>query len=173
MARAMKDSGIEWLGEIPAYWTVAKVKYFFDIQLGKMLQPEPDSTDDTLEYYLCAANLGGNNLKTDSLKQMWLSPTDKTKFDVRKGDLLVVEGGEVASCDIVTEDVQNLSFLRRLKVCFQDVRELQSNNSASGAAQSCSKSPSDVIAATFGIFSTTNVADTVNLLAFHLRKRPC
>ena len=108
MARAMKDSGIDWLGDIPADWSVAKAKYFFDIQLGKMLQPEPDSADDTLEYYLCAANLGGNNLKTDSLKQMWLSPIDKAKFDVRKGDLLVVEGGDVASCDIVTEDVQNL-----------------------------------------------------------------
>ena len=26
----MKDSGIEWLGEIPAHWKVKKVKYVFD-----------------------------------------------------------------------------------------------------------------------------------------------
>ena len=28
--REMKDSGIEWIGEIPAQWQVSKIKYFFD-----------------------------------------------------------------------------------------------------------------------------------------------
>lgn len=35
MARQMKDSGIEWIGEIPAYWQVSKVKYFVDCLDGK------------------------------------------------------------------------------------------------------------------------------------------
>lgn len=30
MPREMKDSGIEWIGEIPYSWKVSKVKYFFD-----------------------------------------------------------------------------------------------------------------------------------------------
>ena len=108
MARKMKDSGIEWIGEIPEGWNVGKVSYFFDIQLGKMLQPIAHKEDDTLEYYLCAANLGGNCLKTDNLKQMWFSKSEKSKYEVRKGDLLVVEGGDVASCDIVKEDANGL-----------------------------------------------------------------
>ena len=108
MARAMKNSGIEWIGEIPAAWNMAKVSRFFDIQLGKMLQPEASEATDTLEYYLCAANLGGNKLKIDVLKQMWFSESDKAKFNVCKGDLLVVEGGDVASCDVITEDVSDL-----------------------------------------------------------------
>lgn len=108
MAREMKECGVAWLGEIPARWGMGKVSYFFDIQLGKMLQPAPASEDDTLENYLCAANLGGNKLKTDVLKQMWFSETEKTRFGVQKGDLLVVEGGDVASCDIITDDVQDL-----------------------------------------------------------------
>ena len=108
MSQPMKDSGVEWIGDIPADWKVGRVSYFFDIQLGKMLQPEANNANDTLENYLCAVNLGGNKLKLDTLRQMWFSPSDKKKFDVRKGDLLVVEGGDVASCDIVNEDIQDV-----------------------------------------------------------------
>lgn len=108
MARAMKDSGIAWIGEIPEEWEIAKVSLLFDIQLGKMLQPEQYADNDTFENYLCAANVGKNKLKLDSLKQMWFSEDDKHKFSVRKGDLLVVEGGDVASCDIITEEVNDL-----------------------------------------------------------------
>lgn len=108
MARIMKNSGIAWLGDIPDTWGIGKISFFFDIQLGKMLQPDPNGEEDTFEDYLCAANLGGNKLKIDVLKQMWFSPSDKAKFGVLKGDLLVVEGGDVASCDVVTEDVHNL-----------------------------------------------------------------
>ena len=34
MARAMKDSGIEWIGEIPAGWEVRKLKHYYEIQTG-------------------------------------------------------------------------------------------------------------------------------------------
>ncbi len=32
--REMKDSGIEWIGEIPSEWTVCKVKRFYKLQTG-------------------------------------------------------------------------------------------------------------------------------------------
>jgi type I restriction enzyme S subunit len=32
-----KDSGVEWLGEIPAHWVVAPVYARYDVALGKML----------------------------------------------------------------------------------------------------------------------------------------
>ena len=34
MAQKMKDSGIEWIGEIPEGWEIAKAKYFIDISHG-------------------------------------------------------------------------------------------------------------------------------------------
>lgn len=108
MARAMKDSGIKWIGEIPEGWEVSKVSTFFDIQLGKMLQPSQENESDTYESYLCAANLGNNKLKMEPLKQMWFSKEDKEKFGVHCGDLLVVEGGDVASSDIIAEPVHDL-----------------------------------------------------------------
>lgn len=106
----MKDSGIGWIGEIPNNVNVSSVKNFYEITLGKMLQPKQENENDTLEYYFCAANLGNNCLKTDDLKQMWFSVKEKEKYSLKKGDLLVVEGGDVASSSIIGTDVSNIYF---------------------------------------------------------------
>lgn len=114
MARKMKDSGIEWIGEIPEGWEISKVSYFYEVQLGKMLQPQKKSETDTEEKYLCAANVGKNSLSLDTLKTMWFSQTEKHQFDLKEGDLLVVEGGDVASCAIIETPVRNLFFQNAL-----------------------------------------------------------
>lgn len=106
--RELKDSGIEWIGKIPAHWALSKVGMFYNIVLGKMLQSEQSSDSDTYEKYLCAMNLGNNALKYDVLKKMWFSEKERQQYKVQKGDLIVVEGGDVASCDIVKEDVSDL-----------------------------------------------------------------
>lgn len=106
--REMKDSGIEWIGKIPAHWALSKVGMFYNIVLGKMLQSEQSSDSDTYEKYLCAMNIGNNALKYDVLKKMWFSEKERQQYKVQKGDLIVVEGGDVASCDIVKEDVSDL-----------------------------------------------------------------
>ncbi len=107
-------SGIDWIGEIPEGWHVGKVSHFYNIQLGKMLQPNSSTSADTYEYYYCAANVGQNSLKYDPLKQMWFSPKEKEQYVVKVGDLLVVEGGDVASCDIVKKDLGNVYFQNAL-----------------------------------------------------------
>ncbi|WP_445324161.1 restriction endonuclease subunit S [Pseudomonas sp. CBC3] len=33
----MKDSGVEWLGEVPAHWTVAPIKFFFEFLDGQRI----------------------------------------------------------------------------------------------------------------------------------------
>lgn len=112
--RKMKDSGIEWIGEIPGGWEISKVSYFYEVQLGKMLQPQKKSETDTEEKYLCAANVGKNSLSLDTLKTMWFSQTEKHQFDLKEGDLLVVEGGDVASCAIIETPIRNLFFQNAL-----------------------------------------------------------
>ena len=41
----MKDSGVEWIGEIPEHWEVSKFKYFFEFGMGQTILKE-DLTDD-------------------------------------------------------------------------------------------------------------------------------
>lgn len=109
-----KDSGIDWIGEIPEGWNIGKVSRYFSVRLGKMLQPNPKIDSDSYEYYMCAANVGQNTIKYEPLRQMWFSETEKKMYEVKRGDLLVVEGGDVASSDIVKDDVANLYFQNAL-----------------------------------------------------------
>ena len=38
MAREMKDSGIEWIGEIPADWIVVRIKYIRNNEVDSFLE---------------------------------------------------------------------------------------------------------------------------------------
>ena len=38
--REMKDSGIEWIGEIPKEWKKAKIKYFVKVNSGEIISKE-------------------------------------------------------------------------------------------------------------------------------------
>lgn len=99
MTEEMKPSGIAWIGDIPQEWDMSRVKYHYEISLGKMLQPLPLALTDTLEYYMCSANITWQGISLNPLKQMWFSTSDRAQYRLENGDLLVTEGGDVAvSC---------------------------------------------------------------------------
>ena len=99
----MKDSGVEWIGEIPDECKVTRAGHIFNIILGKMLSPTPKQDDDTFEKYLCAANVHFTGISYEPLKQMWFSKTEKKLYAVHLGDLLVVEGGAGAGGAAIVE----------------------------------------------------------------------
>ena len=47
-----KDSGVEWLGQVPEHWGVTALKRGYKVVLGKMLQPESSAPDDELAALL-------------------------------------------------------------------------------------------------------------------------
>ena len=104
---AYKDSGIEWLGEIPEHWSAISVKKCYEIRLGKMLQNNPNSDDDRLVPYLKALHVLWYEVCTSDLPVMWASSFDLRQYEVRDGDLLVCEGGEVGRSAIVFNPPNN------------------------------------------------------------------
>ncbi len=89
-----KDSGVEWLGEIPAHWEVAPVYARYEVALGKML----DTKWVTGEYsgrYLRNIDVQWDRVNTQGLPEMDFAPWERDRYMVRPGDLLVCEGGEV------------------------------------------------------------------------------
>lgn len=101
----MKDSGIEWLGDIPEHWEVKRLKYVANIVLGKMLTSE-DKGEYQLKPYLRAANLGWIHVNVEDVKEMWFSERELEKYLVKKNDLLVSEGGEVGRTCIWNEELE-------------------------------------------------------------------
>lgn len=110
----MKDSGVEWIGEIPEHWHKGKVKHFYNIVLGKMLQPARKEPSDELIKYFKAANVQDRYLSNNKDDFMYASYHDIKNFNLLKGDLLVCEGGEVGRSVILQNDYPNTIYQNSL-----------------------------------------------------------
>lgn len=93
-----KESGVEWLGEVPEHWYVTSVKRAYNVKLGKMLQPEKKNENDVLKKFLKASNISWTDISSTE-NEMWFSENDILQLRLEKGDLLITEGGDVGkSC---------------------------------------------------------------------------
>ena len=100
----LKPSGVEWLGDVPAHWDVCQVKRKYAIKLGKMLQNYPKRETDIAVPYLKVPNVQWAGVNAADAQTMWASPRDIERYSIRKGDLLVCEGGEGGRCAILEEE---------------------------------------------------------------------
>ena len=82
----MKDSGIEWLGEIPKHWEAKRVKYFFVLQRGFDL-PREDMVEGDYPVYGSNGIIGFHN-----------------KFTVKAPSITVGRSGSVGEINYIEED---------------------------------------------------------------------
>ncbi|MER6958405.1 hypothetical protein [Streptomyces sp. NPDC000618] len=87
-----KDSGLEWLGAIPADWRVGSVSHYFEVELGKMLNQER-SHGEHMRPYLRVANVQWDRIDVSDLAMMDFPPEEEARYRLKPGDLLVNEGG--------------------------------------------------------------------------------
>jgi type I restriction enzyme S subunit len=90
----MKDSGVEWLGEVPEHWSVSAVGHRYEVRLGKMLD-EKRVTGEYLRPYLRNTDVQWESINVEELPEMDFEPSEHDRYSLREGDLLVCEGGEV------------------------------------------------------------------------------
>ncbi len=103
---AYKESGVEWLGEVPKHWEVSLLKRRYQVTLGKMLKSNQTSPNETEEFYLRAANIHWRGVDTTDVKRMWFTPQEKNKLKLCKGDLLVSEGGDVGRSSLWNNEIE-------------------------------------------------------------------
>lgn len=99
----MKDSGVEWLGEVPKHWDVAKLSFKYEVLLGKMLD-DKKITGKYLGRYLRNTDVQWDSINTEELPLMDFRPEERERFSVKKGDLVVCEGGEIGRSAIWNSD---------------------------------------------------------------------
>ncbi|MBU0944010.1 MAG: restriction endonuclease subunit S [Proteobacteria bacterium] len=101
----------------------------FDISLGKMLQPTSNNPDDVETPYIKAVNVQWDDLNIEDLPTMWASQGEIKALNLRVGDLLVCEGGEVGRASILkNEPPENCIYqnaLHRVRSLNNDVRYLK------------------------------------------------
>jgi len=99
-----KESGVDWLGEIPRTWKLTSLKHGYAVTLGKMLQPDRRTDVDKLLPYLRAANIQPSGVDIGDVRKMWMSPLDVKNLCLESGDLLISEGGDVGRSAIWNYD---------------------------------------------------------------------
>lgn len=86
-----KDSGIEWIGEMPEHWEVKKMKYCVDLINGYSFKPEQYTTDGTPVVRI--GDIDGNvDLENAKKVDSELLATLKD-FIIKKGDILLALTG--------------------------------------------------------------------------------
>ncbi len=85
-------------GELPEGWCWARLSNVASIQLGKMLDKQKNQGE--LVPYLGNANVQWGKFDLANVKSMPMGETDRAKFALSEGDLIVCEGGVPGRCAI-------------------------------------------------------------------------
>ena len=118
-----KPSGVLWLGDVPEHWEVSAVKNRYQIQLGKMLQTARQTPDESEAPYLRAVHVQWFSVQTSDAPTMWANQREISQFGIKKGDLLICEGGEGGRSGIVRTDIDGYviqNALHRIRPKHQD-----------------------------------------------------
>ncbi len=90
----MKDSGIEWLGEIPAHWAIKKLKTVSSVQTGVTLGKKHERGGLESRPYLRVANVQDGYLDLEDIAEVELPATEVGRHELQPGDVLMTEGGD-------------------------------------------------------------------------------
>lgn len=90
----MKDSGIEWLGDIPAHWKIMVLKRLAEVRGGVTKGRKLDNVE-TLELpYLRVANVQDGHIDTTDMSNIEITPNEVERYSLKAGDVLMNEGGD-------------------------------------------------------------------------------
>jgi len=102
-----KDSGVEWLGEIPDHWNISKLKFLADIQPSNI---DKKTKDGEIPVMLCNyTDVYYNDEADESINYMRASATDEQieKFTLKAGDTIITKDSEDPSDIAVPAFVPN------------------------------------------------------------------
>ncbi len=101
----MKDSGVEWLGEIPAHWEVKRLKRLVpQITVGIVVTPSKYYVDEGVP---CLRSLNIAQGSVDKMDLVFISPAANElhrKSQVFEGDVVVVRTGRAGTAAIIPDE---------------------------------------------------------------------
>lgn len=91
---SMKDSGLDWLGEVPEHWGVRRLKFVADVQTG-IAKGKDTTGKDTIDVpYLRVANVQDGFLALDDVATLEIEAEQLARYRLMPGDVLMNEGGD-------------------------------------------------------------------------------
>jgi len=107
-----KDSGVDWLGDVPEHWEVRKLKYISDVRPSNV---DKKSIEGELPVKLCNyIDVYSNDLITSGINFMsaTASQSQIKRFSLKHGDVLITKDSEawddIAVPAYITENLQGV-----------------------------------------------------------------
>ena len=100
-------------GDLPLGWAWAEFGSIADTQLGKMLSAK-SRHGHRLRPYLRNQNVQWHHFDLSDVAEMDYSEAESAKYELRPGDLLICEGGEVGRCAVWSRPYYEMHFQKAL-----------------------------------------------------------
>lgn len=119
-----KPSGVEWLGEVPAHWTVSRLKWFMERNDGGVWGDDPDGEESTIVLRSTDQTVDGR-WKFDDPALRKLSAQDKAAARLAAGDLLVTKSSgsslHIGKTTLVNDEIARMeccysNFMQRIRL---------------------------------------------------------
>ena len=97
-------------------WEIKKLGEVCESDLGKTLNQSKDTGE--LRPYLCAINVLWDKIDFTTLKETRFEDSELERYTIRKGDLLICEGGDIGRAAIWNYDyeIQYQNALHRVRL---------------------------------------------------------
>ena len=90
----LRDSGIPWLGKMPAHWAVTRLKFVARVRTGIALGKRFGNKLVREYPYLRVANVQDGHLDLSDVKSISVPDDEARLYHLRAGDVLMNEGGD-------------------------------------------------------------------------------
>jgi type I restriction enzyme S subunit len=97
-----RDSGVEWVGEIPCHWKVTQIKRVASIRYGI---GEPPKYQETGIPLIRATNVDAGHIRYDGM--VYINPEDLPESRIiwlKSGDIIVVRSGAYTGDSAIVRD---------------------------------------------------------------------
>lgn len=90
----LKDSGVDWLGMVPAHWEVKRLKFIADVLPGVAKGRDLGERDTVELPYLRVANVQDGYLDLSEVATITVGVDEAKRYSLQAGDVLMNEGGD-------------------------------------------------------------------------------
>ena len=108
----MKDSGVEWIGDIPSHWVISRFKYQGEVIIG--LSYKPENQVDEKKGVLVMRSSNVQNGKPSFEDNVYVDCTIPEKLRTRKGDILICSRNGsrrlIGKNCLITSDIEGMTW---------------------------------------------------------------
>lgn len=105
----MKESGIEWIGQIPEHWKLSRLKFNISKKAQYGANKEPEKNDEKLDVrYIRITDIDDNGFLKDS--KVYLSKEDAKEFLLNENDILFARSGTVGKAYLHKNNLEKCCF---------------------------------------------------------------